>query len=82
MNIIIPFKASYIKILILFLFFISSFYFNKPSYGKYASIIMNEKSATNLCSGIDEVAIYDYALEGTAIYTHSQDALVKKMKLN
>ena len=44
MNIIIPFKASYIKILMLFLFFISSFYFNKPSYGKYASIIMNEKS--------------------------------------
>ena len=44
MNIIIPFKASFIKILILFLFFISSFYLNKPSYGKYASIIMNEKS--------------------------------------
>ena len=44
MNIIIPFKASYIKILMLFLFSISSFCFNKPSYGKYASIIMNEKS--------------------------------------
>ena len=47
---------------------------------EFGDIIMNEKSATNLCSGIDEVAIYDYALEGTAIYTHSQDALVKKMK--
>ncbi len=44
MNIVMPFKSSYMKILILLIFFMSSFYFNKSSHGKYASIILNEKS--------------------------------------
>ena len=83
MNIIIPFKASYIKILILFLFFISSFYFNKPSYGKYASIIMNEKSGKVYHSINADTRNYPASLTKImTIYMIFEKLKNKKIKMN
>ena len=83
MNIIIPFKASYIKILMLFLFFISSFYFNKPSYGKYASIIMNEKSGKVYHSINADTRNYPASLTKImTIYMIFEKLKNKKIKMN
>lgn len=83
MNIIIPFKASYIKILMLFLFFISSFYFNKPSYGKYASIIMNEKSGKVYHSINADTRNYPASLTKImTIYIIFEKLKNKKIKMN
>ena len=83
MNIIIPFKASFIKILILFLFFISSFYFNKPSYGKYASIIMNEKSGKVYHSINADTRNYPASLTKImTIYMIFEKLKNKKIKMN
>ena len=83
MNIIIPFKASYIKILILFLFFISLFYFNKPSYGKYASIIMNEKSGKVYHSINADTRNYPASLTKImTIYMIFEKLKNKKIKMN
>ena len=83
MNIIIPFKASYIKILMLFLFFISSFYFNNPSYGKYASIIMNEKSGKVYHSINADTRNYPASLTKImTIYMIFEKLKNKKIKMN
>ena len=83
MNIIIPFKASFIKILILFLFFISSFYLNKPSYGKYASIIMNEKSGKVYHSINADTRNYPASLTKImTIYMIFEKLKNKKIKMN
>ncbi len=83
MNIIIPFKALYIKILILFLFFISSFYFHKPSYGKYASIIMNEKSGKVYHSINADTRNYPASLTKImTIYMIFEKLKNKKIKMN
>ena len=83
MNIIIPFKASYIKILMLFLFFISSFYYNKPSYGKYASIIMNEKSGKVYHSINADTRNYPASLTKImTIYMIFEKLKNKKIKMN
>ena len=83
MNIIIPFKASHIKILILSLFFISSFYFNKPSYGKYASIIMNEKSGKVYHSINADTRNYPASLTKImTIYMIFEKLKNKKIKMN
>ena len=83
MNIIIPFKASYIKILMFFLFFISSFYFNKPSYGKYASIIMNEKSGKVYHSINADTRNYPASLTKImTIYMIFEKLKNKKIKMN
>ena len=83
MNIIIPFKASYIKILMLFLFFIGSFYFNKPSHGKYASIIMNEKSGKVFHSVNADTRNYPASLTKImTIYMIFEKLKNKKIKMN
>ncbi len=83
MNIIIPFKASYIKILMFFLFFISSFYFNKPSYGKYASIIINEKSGKVYHSINADTMNYPASLTKImTIYMIFEKLKNKKIKMN
>ena len=83
MNIIIPFKALYMKILMLFFFFIGSFYFNKPSHGKYASIIMNEKSGKVYHSINADTRNYPASLTKImTIYMIFEKLKNKKIKMN
>ena len=83
MNIIIPFKASCMKILMLFFFFIGSFYFNKPSHGKYASIIMNEKSGKVYHSINADTRNYPASLTKImTIYMIFEKLKNKKIKMN
>ncbi len=83
MNIIFPFKSSYIKILMLFVFFGSSFYFNKPSHGKYASIIVNEKSGKVYHSINADTMNYPASLTKImTVYMIFEKLKNKKIKMN
>ena len=71
------------KILILLVFFTSSFYFNKPSYGKYASIIMNEKSGKVYYSINADTRNYPASLTKImTIYMIFEKLKNKKIKMN
>tara|TARA_B100001057_G_C22830588_1_gene943258 strand:- start:501 stop:1703 length:1203 start_codon:yes stop_codon:yes gene_type:complete len=83
MNIIIPFKASYTKILIVLFLFTSIFYFNKPSHGKYASIIINEKSGKVYHSINADTRNYPASLTKImTIYMIFEKLKNKKIKMN
>ena len=65
------------------LFSISSFYFNKPSYGKYASIIMNEKSGKVYHSINADTRNYPASLTKImTIYMIFEKLKNKKIKMN
>ena len=67
----------------LFLFFISSFYFHKHSYGKYASIIMNEKSGKVYNSINADTRNYPASLTKImTIYMIFEKLKNKKIKMN
>ena len=67
----------------LFVFFSSSFYFNKPSHGKYASIIINEKSGKVYHSINADTMNYPASLTKImTIYMIFEQLKNKKIKMN